>query len=317
MQRTEVDRDNKPRQVVRLGAGGESFHTFADRPYVEPMAGLKYPVAIYGREGVRQVLGRVKEVEHLGPLGQEDRYSQLSPPASGIFTTERYGRCASTHHPWSRLGSRDRRHDGPGATPSARRIIGCDPVPRAAPRENVASSPGGGASRDRRRRPETSRMRNKGYIVALVGSWAVTGAVVLRTVILGDTTAHPDQRVEVKVTEAQLDFVEHEMRGFLRASQQILAATLEGDLTTVAEAARRVGDEPLEDLPPGLVARLPLGLKQLGFGTHDAFSALAEAAEQEDADRDELLSSLADIHARCVACHSAYTMVAETDDRAR
>jgi hypothetical protein len=154
-------------------------------------------------------------------------------------------------------------------------------------------------------------MRGRGYTLALVGSWVITAIVVLRTVVLGETTRLEDRRVAVRVTEPQLAFVETEMRDFLRASQQVLEAALRDDMDTVVASASRVGREPLGHIPPGLLARLPIGFKQLGFATHDAFRDLAAAAEAEDAKPRAIIEGLATIQRNCVACHAAYTMTAE------
>jgi cytochrome c553 len=118
----------------------------------------------------------------------------------------------------------------------------------------------------------------------------------------------PDQRLLLALDDDERNFLLHEMRGLLSATQSILDATLTDDRQRVIESARAAGigpQGPAQHIPPGLRVKLPEAFRKLGLGTHQAFDEIASDAEA-GASRDALQRKLAAAMQRCVACHAAY-----------
>ena len=59
------------------------------------------------------------------------------------------------------------------------------------------------------------------------------------------------------------------------------------------------------DVPAAMMGKLPIGFKELAFGVHRGFDAIAGDARQF-ADRDHTLGQLAGVLGQCAACHERY-----------
>lgn len=125
--------------------------------------------------------------------------------------------------------------------------------------------------------------------------------------VQGETEAAADGRLAVPLSAGGRDHVLREMRAFLQAAQQIIDAANRGDMTAVAQAARRVGMAATHDVPAELMRKLPLGMKKLGRDTHRRFDQLALDAEQLG-DPGQVMGALADLMRNCVACHDAFRL---------
>ncbi len=152
--------------------------------------------------------------------------------------------------------------------------------------------------------------------------WCCITAAVLAAVVIGlayyflvaGRVAEPVAgRQTIVLSPAERELVLAEMRDFLQATQQITAALADGRPEAAAQAARRVGAEARRAVPLSLVAKLPLGFKQLGFDTHQRFDRLAQDAE-DLGDRSVVLRQLGDLMSNCIACHGTYRL--EAADRA-
>ena len=120
--------------------------------------------------------------------------------------------------------------------------------------------------------------------------------------------APPDNRQLIPLDESERNFILHEMRGMLAATQAILDAALAEDRPRLAAAARAAGVGPqgaAEHIPPGLRQKLPESFRKLGIGTHQAFDAIAADAEA-GVPSEALLKKLSGTLQRCVSCHAAY-----------
>ena len=104
---------------------------------------------------------------------------------------------------------------------------------------------------------------------------------------------------------AERDLVLAEMRAFLLSVQQVTRGVAENDMGRVSEYARKVGRAAQADVPASLMAKLPLGFKNIGLNTHQAFDKLALDAEAFG-DGQQVLSSLNALMNNCVACHATY-----------
>lgn len=102
------------------------------------------------------------------------------------------------------------------------------------------------------------------------------------------------------------------MRHLLIATQEIVDAAVDNDMTRVAAVARKVGMADVHNIPAEihgpLVGKLPLAFKRLGFGVHEGMDAIALDAEGVG-DRDHTLKQLSELMNKCIACHASYTVL--------
>jgi len=138
---------------------------------------------------------------------------------------------------------------------------------------------------------------------------AVTGTLVGKFIILGETQTATDGRTTIILEPAERDLILSEMRIFLGSVQSILASASSDDMKAVVEAARRSGASAQEQVPGTLVGKLPLSFKTLGFDTHRRFDQLALDAEQLG-DNAHALEQLAELMNNCIACHESYRLQA-------
>lgn len=141
-------------------------------------------------------------------------------------------------------------------------------------------------------------------VVALVLG-LVLAALGYRVIFAGATTPAPDGRSAILLSAGERDLVLTEMRAFLQAVQGIVQAVGAGDPAGAAQAARAVGSAGTDEVPISLMAKLPIGFKQLGLATHGAFDQLALDAESL-ADLGHIQGQLADLLRNCVGCHAAF-----------
>lgn len=145
-------------------------------------------------------------------------------------------------------------------------------------------------------------------------SWCCWAAALLALVlvglgykllVVGETAPASDGRSAILLTPGERDLVLAEMRAFLQAVQAITQAVAEGDASRAADAARAVGTGAAAEVPLTLMAKLPLGFKELGLSTHRAFDQLALDAEQLG-DPGQIPAQLATLLNNCVGCHAAF-----------
>lgn len=141
---------------------------------------------------------------------------------------------------------------------------------------------------------------------------AVSGTLITKFVIVGDTVQGTDGRIAIVVQPAERDLVLTEMRAFLASVQTVMTAALAEDMDTVAVAARKSGMPSRDQVPTSLVGKLPLSFKTMGFDTHRAFDQLALDAEQLG-DPEHTLQQLGKLMNNCIACHEAYRLSSETE----
>lgn len=141
-----------------------------------------------------------------------------------------------------------------------------------------------------------------GLAVALV---LVLGAVGYKILLKGETRPAMDGRTTILLSPAERDLVLAEMRAFLKAVQTISLAVSNDDSPAAAAAARAVGAVAADEVPLSLMAKLPIGFKQLGLATHRAFDQLALDAE-DLGDAEHTQAQLAQLLGNCVGCHAAF-----------
>jgi len=89
--------------------------------------------------------------------------------------------------------------------------------------------------------------------------------------------------------------------------QVIVAGVARDDPAAIAQAARPHGMAAAGAMPVTVIARLPIGFKQIGHGVHHAFDRIAIDAETMG-DSKLTLSQLTETLDRCVACHNVYQL---------
>jgi hypothetical protein len=133
----------------------------------------------------------------------------------------------------------------------------------------------------------------------------VLGGLGYKLLMVGETAPASDGRSAILLSPGERDLVLTEMRAFLQAVQAITQAVSEGDAVRAASAARAVGAAAAEEVPISLMAKLPLGFKELGLSTHRAFDQLALDAEQMG-DIAQAQRQLATLLNNCVGCQAAF-----------
>ena len=149
--------------------------------------------------------------------------------------------------------------------------------------------------------------------ISLVVLLVVTGTLVGKFIIVGETQLATDGRTAILLEPAERDLILTEMRAFLGSVQGVLVAANSDEMKTVIEAARKSGMPPPGQIPNALVGKLPLPFKTLGFDTHKRFDQLALDAEQLG-DRAHTLEQLGELMNNCIACHAQYRLKAVTAD---
>jgi hypothetical protein len=116
-----------------------------------------------------------------------------------------------------------------------------------------------------------------------------------------------DGRKAIVLAPEERGLILTEMRGFLSGIQTLTTALTQEDMKTVAATARSLGRAATHEVPPALMAKLPLEFKQLGFSVHGDFDQIALDAESL-ADPKHTLAQLGAVMQKCVGCHATYQL---------
>jgi len=141
---------------------------------------------------------------------------------------------------------------------------------------------------------------------------------LISTLILGSLllagcdskSADPDHRIALKLPADERHLVLTEMRNFVIAIQSILDNLAIGNMEKVAEAARAMGMNAANEIPPRVVAKLPKSFKQFAGKVHTTFDMIAMDAEAFG-EKDQTLTQLGTLMKHCVACHAMYQIRVE------
>ncbi len=151
---------------------------------------------------------------------------------------------------------------------------------------------------------------NKPALIIIIILLAIIAFGGYKFIIQGSTTTSVDGRTTIHLTDSERHLILEEMRGFLAATQQIIAAVAADDLDKVSSAAKKVGRAAQAEVPGSLMGKLPIAFKKLGFDTHTKFDQLALDAESLE-DGNYALEQLSTLMQNCVGCHSAYRLEVE------
>lgn len=139
----------------------------------------------------------------------------------------------------------------------------------------------------------------------LLAALLVTGGMVYKFIISGETLVASDGRKSLMLEAGERDLVLTEMRMFLIAVQEIIQAANDNNAEGIVKSARFVGRAAQEAVPGSLMKKLPLEFKKLGFDTHEKFDQLALDAEQFG-DTAVSMKQLSTLMQNCVSCHASY-----------
>lgn len=153
--------------------------------------------------------------------------------------------------------------------------------------------------------------RSRLYLAIIALLVLVIAAMAYKFIVAGSTLPAADGRVIVVLDPGERALLLREMRGFVAGLQQISDALARDDMQTVGQASRAMGTAAAHDVPVAMLARLPLGFKQLAFGVHGGFDAIAAEADRGGTPTGAL-HQLSGILGSCVACHATYQVAAGT-----
>lgn len=150
-------------------------------------------------------------------------------------------------------------------------------------------------------------MTTRWLAVIAIGLWLVSAAGGAFLFVRGQTEVASDGRTAVKLSPQERDVVLKEMRTMLESVRDITRALADGDAGALQKASRASGRDMQGTVPAGLMLKLPLAFKDLGFAVHAAFDEITVASQQQETP-DMIMGKLADQLARCAACHGAYRL---------
>jgi len=123
--------------------------------------------------------------------------------------------------------------------------------------------------------------------------------------VTGNVVMADDGRTSIVVTADEKEFLMADMRLFLEAVEGITTATGAGDMAAVIDIATERGVAATGNEPAALMAKIPLEMKQLGFGTHDFFDTVAGIARDTN-DATQVTVAMGELLGRCTSCHASY-----------
>lgn len=153
-------------------------------------------------------------------------------------------------------------------------------------------------------------MISKKYFYLSIFLWFITLGIFGYFFFKGMTSKSSDQRMAIKLLDAEKDLVLGEMRTILKAVNGILKHTSENNLKEASLSAKSAGMGMAQDINPIFMAKLPLPFKQMGMGLHaefDKFSSELEIGMNEK----QVLFRLGEITNKCIACHQTYRFSTE------
>jgi hypothetical protein len=137
--------------------------------------------------------------------------------------------------------------------------------------------------------------------------WVVTAGVAAWFFVAGRTMPASDGRQAIVLSADEKNLVLAEMRTMLSSVQGVVDGIASKDMKRIAQAARQSGSAAAAQVPASLMAKLPLGFKQLGHGAHQGFDEIVVGAESGEP-VDLLLVRLGERLNNCVACHATYRL---------
>ena len=151
-------------------------------------------------------------------------------------------------------------------------------------------------------------------IAALV-LWVATIGVLGFFFVKGQTVKSADGRTGIVLQDSERDFVLTEMRDLLTSINGIMTSLAKDDYPAAAEWARKVGlkgHSTIEAQNPAIMAKLPIGFKQMGMSLHKDFDEVADMIDKKMSQK-EIMGRMGETTSKCISCHSTFKLV--TDDK--
>ena len=150
-------------------------------------------------------------------------------------------------------------------------------------------------------------MKNVKVLWVIIILLLVLSATLINKFVSGSVEPSEDGRTSVVLTKDERNLILNEMRAFLVSVQGVSQAITNNDMETVAELAHKAGMVAEEGTPGSLLQKIPLGMKQLGFGTRKKFDEISETASTLK-DADLARTQLDALMNNCIACHAIYRL---------
>ncbi len=154
-------------------------------------------------------------------------------------------------------------------------------------------------------------MKKVSYTLNVV-LFAALAFIAYKFVYDGNVATNSEDRIAVVVTAAEKARELGEMRSLLETTQGIILAVTSDDIASIPELVAPLGMVATQKESVTFMAKLPLGLKTMGFDAHGSMDTLGEMAEN-GASGNEILTALGNAMSLCVACHQTYRFVAEEE----
>jgi hypothetical protein len=147
----------------------------------------------------------------------------------------------------------------------------------------------------------------KGFIIIAIVSILLNIGLVYLFVFKGEVIQLENNRQAIVISEENKEYVLAEMRSFLESVQQINQGILEENPELIIKASNNAGNVMAGKTPKGLMGKLPISFKKLGFATHDLFGQISqETKDHFDVKKTQKKLNL--LLNNCVTCHRTYTI---------
>ncbi len=149
-------------------------------------------------------------------------------------------------------------------------------------------------------------------ITALI-LWAVTISILGFMFVKGQTVKSTDGRTGIVLQDGERDFVLTEMRDLLTSINGIMTSLAKDDYPAAAEWARKVGlkgHSTIESQNPAIMAKLPIGFKQMGMSLHKDFDEVADMIDKKMSQK-EIMGRMGETTSKCISCHSTFKLVTQ------
>lgn len=150
----------------------------------------------------------------------------------------------------------------------------------------------------------------KKLVVFLSVSLLLNIGLIYFFVFRGEVIELEDNRKAIVISKENKEVVLAEMRSFLESVQQINQGVLDNDAQMIINAGTNAGNDVVEKVPKGLMRKLPLAFKKMGFATHDLFDEISQEAKDHFNARNTQ-NKLSTLLNNCVACHKTYKLEVE------
>ena len=150
-------------------------------------------------------------------------------------------------------------------------------------------------------------MKNVKVLWAIIILLLGLSGFLINKFISGEVKPYEDGRTDVVLTKDERNLILDEMREFLKSVQAISQSITEKDMDKVAKLGHKAGMAAEEGTPGSLLQKIPLAMKEMGFGVRAQFDEISASAK-ENKDPIVVRKQLDNLMNTCIACHSIYRL---------